>query len=194
MRDAQGAGVAVMFSFIAERNINSMLIGTIAALILISFSLIIPFWSFKFGAISLIPNLAPAILTFGVWALIEGRVGMASSVVIASSLGIVVDATIHLLSKYLRGRRIRGFSPEDSVRYAFSTVGPALWLLTVLLIAGFSILALSPFEVNRALGELTAIAIFFAVFCDFFMLPPLLMAIDKRTSEEDLVPEAVPAE
>jgi predicted RND superfamily exporter protein len=80
------------------------------------------------------------------------------------------------------------------VRYAFSTVGPALWLLTVLLIAGFSILALSPFEVNRALGELTAIAIFFAVFCDFFMLPPLLMAIDKRTSEEDLVPEAVPAE
>ncbi len=195
MSDAQGAGTAVMFSFIAERNINSMLIGTGAALILISLSLIIPFWSFKFGVVSLIPNLAPAVLTFGLWAIVEGRVGMASSIVIASSLGMVVDATIHLLSKYLRARRIRGESPEDAVRYAFSTVGPALWLLTVLLIAGFGILALSPFEVNRALGELTAIAIFFAIFCDFLMLPPLLMAIDKpRKETSPAAAEPVPAE
>jgi predicted RND superfamily exporter protein len=193
MRDAQGVGPAVMFSFIAERNINSMIIGTSAALVLISLSLIIPFWSIRFGLVSLIPNLAPAIMTFGLWALIEGRIGMASAVVVASSLGIVVDATIHLMSKYLRGRRVRGLSPEDSVRFAFSTVGPALWLLTVLLIAGFGILALSPFEVNRALGLLTAIAIFFAVFCDFLMLPPLLMAVEKRAAKAAAVPDAVPA-
>lgn len=190
MKDAQGAGTAVMFSFIAERNIESMLWGTILALVGISLSLMIPFQSVRFGLVSMVPNLAPAVMTFGVWYFIEGRIGMASSIVTASSLGIIVDATIHMMSKYLRARRIDGASPQDAVRFAFTTVGPALWILTLLLIIGFGILALSPFEVNRALGELTAIAIFFAIFCDFLLLPPLLLAIDRpgRTAHAAMKP------
>ncbi|MBI1238821.1 MAG: MMPL family transporter [Alphaproteobacteria bacterium] len=194
MTNSNGAGTAVMFSFISQRNIESMLYGTIAALILISLSLIIPFRSVTFGLVSMIPNLAPAILTFGAWYFLEGQVGMASAVVTASSLGIVVDATIHMLSKYLRARRLDGASPQDAVRYAFSTVGPALWLLTALLIAGFGLLAFSPFEINRALGELTAIAIFFAIFCDFLLLPPLLMAIDRPGRGKSAEPALAPAE
>jgi hypothetical protein len=157
-----------------------------------SICLIVPFRSVRLGLISLIPNFVPIIMTFGVWYFLVGRLGMASSVVTATSLGIVVDSTIHILSKYIRGRRELGYTPEDSVRYAFSTVGPSLWILTVALILGFLVLSLSPFEVNRAMGLLTAICIAFAIIADFFLLPPLLMFVDQRRRDKALAP--APAE
>jgi hypothetical protein len=172
-----------MFSFIAQRNIDANLFGTGWAMVAISFLLIVPFRSIRLGTISLIPNIVPIVMTFGVWYFLVGRLGMASSVVTATSLGIVVDSTIHLLSKYIRGRRELGLSPEDSVRYSFSTVGPALWILTAALILGFLVLSLSPFEVNRAMGLLTAICIAFAIVADFFLLPPLLMFVDRRRKD-----------
>jgi predicted exporter len=177
-RGTEGTGPAIMFSFIAKRNLDTNLFGTGWAMVIISLCLIVPFRSFRLGLVSLVPNLVPIVMTFGAWYFIEGRVGMASSIVTATSLGIVVDSTIHIFSKYLRGRRQLGLSSEDAVRYAFSTVGPALWILTGTLILGFLVLSFSPFEVNRALGLLTAICITFAIVADFFLLPPLLIAVD----------------
>jgi hypothetical protein len=193
-RGVEGASPAVMFSFIAQRNIDANLFGTGWAMVAISFLLIVPFRSLRLGAISLIPNLVPIIMTFGVWYFLVGRLGMASSIVTATSLGIVVDSTIHLLSKYIRGRRELKLSPEDSVRYSFSTVGPALWILTAALILGFLVLSLSPFEVNRAMGLLTAICIAFAIVADFFLLPPLLMWVDRRKRDREPAAAALPAE
>ncbi len=191
-KGTEGASPAVMFSFIAQRNIDANLFGTGWAMLAISICLIVPFRSVRLGLISLIPNFVPIIMTFGVWYFLVGRLGMASSVVTATSLGIVVDSTIHILSKYIRGRRELGYTPEDSVRYAFSTVGPSLWILTVALILGFLVLSLSPFEVNRAMGLLTAICIAFAIIADFFLLPPLLMFVDQRRRDKALAP--APAE
>jgi uncharacterized protein len=188
----EGASPAIMFSFIAQRNIDANLFGTGWAMVAISFLLIVPFRSLRLGLISLIPNLVPIIMTFGVWYFLVGRLGMASSIVTATSLGIVVDSTIHLLSKYIRGRRELQLSPEDAVRYSFSTVGPALWILTAALLLGFLVLSLSPFEVNRAMGLLTAICIAFAIVADFFLLPPLLMLVDRRKRDRAAVP--APAE
>ncbi|MEQ1864784.1 MAG: MMPL family transporter [Micropepsaceae bacterium] len=188
----EGASPAIMFSFIAQRNIDANLYGTGWAMLAISFFLIVPFRSLRLGLISMIPNFVPIIMTFGVWYYLVGRLGMASSIVTATSLGIVVDSTIHLLSKYIRGRRELNLTPEDAVRYSFSTVGPALWILTAALLLGFLVLSLSPFEVNRAMGLLTALCIVFAIVADFFLLPPLLMLVDRR--KRDRVQKAAPAE
>ncbi len=188
----EGASPAIMFSFIAQRNIDANLFGTGWAMVAISFFLIVPFRSLRLGLISMIPNFVPIIMTFGVWYFLVGRLGMASSIVTATSLGIVVDSTIHLLSKYIRGRRELQLTPEDAVRYSFSTVGPALWILTAALLLGFLVLSLSPFEVNRAMGLLTAICIAFAIIADFFLLPPLLMFVDRRNRDRAAVP--APAE
>lgn len=189
----EGASPAVMFSFIAKRNIDSNILSIFIAFTLISLSLIIPFRSLKHGLVSIVPNAVPAILTFGIWYYLVGRVGMGAAIVTSASLGIIVDSTIHIMSKYLRARRELGATPEDAVRYAFSTVGPALWVLTLMLVIGFGILSLSPFEVNKALGQLTAIAIACALVADFFMLPPLLMLVDRWSSRREEVSDAVPA-
>jgi len=181
----EATGPYVMFAYISERNIRSMLTGTGLALVLISLSLIVALRSFRIGALSIIPNVVPAIMAFGLWGLLVGEIGLASSVIAATSLGIIVDDSVHFLSKYLRARREQGASPEDAVRYAFATVGRALWVTSAVLIAGFGTLALSAFEVNESLGLLTALAILAALVADFLLLPPLLLAIDKEKKHAD---------
>ena len=103
---------------------------------------------------------------------------MVSMFALIMMLGIIVDDTVHYLSKYLRARRVDGRSPEDAVRYAFSTVGTALWITSVILICGFSLLLFSPFQLNQHTGLLMAITIGYALIADFLLLPPLLMPVD----------------
>ena len=70
------------------------------------------------------------------------------------------------------------------MRYAFHTVGTALWTTSVVLIAGFLVLTWSPFEINSGMGLLTAITIGLALVADFLLLPTLLMTLDKREGYE----------
>ena len=176
-----GSGTGLMFANIGKRNIKSMLMGTTVALILISMILVVAFRSLKIGLISLLPNLVPAALGFGLWGLLVGEVGLALSVVTGMTLGIVVDDTVHFLSKYLRARREKGLNSQDAVVYAFSTVGRALVVTSFVLIAGFLVLSLSSFELNSGMGLLTAIVIAFALTADFLLLPPLLMKFEEKS-------------
>lgn len=178
--NAESSGPSVMFAHIGKRNIISMLGGTTIALIGISLILIIALRSFKIGLISLMPNLVPAAMGFGLWGLLVGEVGLSLSVVAGMTLGIVVDDTVHFLSKYLRARRERNASSEDAVRYAFRTVGMALFTTSVVLVVGFLVLSLSTFQLNSGMGLLTAIVISFALIADFLLLPPLLMKLDQK--------------
>ena len=175
------SGLSMMFAFISKRNIEGMLKGTAIAMALISLILMFALKSVRIGAISLIPNFVPAVMGFGLWGYMIGQVGIAASVVAAVTFGIVVDDTIHFLSKYLRARREQGLDSKQAVAYAFNTVGHALWTTTVVLAAGFFVLATSGFEVNWSMGLLTALTILMALAADFFFLPPLLMKIDRRT-------------
>ena len=177
----KGTGPTIMFANIGKRNISSMLIGTTLALIVISGILIFAFRSLKVGLISMIPNLVPAAMGFGVWGLFVGEVGLALSIVTTMTLGIVVDDTVHFLSKYLRAKREHGYSAEEAVRYAFKHVGRALLTTSVVLVAGFMVLAQSHFELNSGMGMLTSIIITLALMADFFFLPPLLMKLEKKS-------------
>ncbi|MDH3970975.1 MAG: MMPL family transporter [Gammaproteobacteria bacterium] len=174
-----GASPAVMFAYIGQRNIISMLIGTSIALVLISLILVFALRSVKIGLISLIPNMAPAAMGFGLWGLLYGQVGLGLSIVAGLTLGIVVDDTVHFLSKYLRARREQGMNSQDAVRYAFHTVGVALLVTTIVLVAGFLVLAQSSFKLNSDMGLLTSITIALALLADFLFLPPLLMKLDR---------------
>ncbi|MGZ8152095.1 MAG: efflux RND transporter permease subunit [Methylovulum sp.] len=171
------ASPILMFAHIGERNIKSMLGGTALALVSISLMLIFAFRSVKLGLISMIPNLAPAGIAFGFWGLINGQVGLGLSVVTSMTLGIVVDDTIHFLSKYRQATHEKGLDSADAVRYAFSSVGVAMGITSVVLVAGFMVLSLSHFNMNSDMGLLTAIVITVAMLLELFLLPPLLMAL-----------------
>ena len=174
------SGPSLMFANIGLRNIKSMLTGTTVALVLISIILIFALRSLKIGLISVLPNLIPAAMGFGLWGIFVGEVGLGLSVVMGMTLGIVVDDTVHLLSKYLRARREKGYDAPDAVRYAFTSVGRALVVTSIVLVLGFCVLALSAFQLNAGMGLLTAIVITMALIADFFLLPPLLIKLEEK--------------
>ena len=173
-----GTSTVMMFANISERNIKSMLGATGIAMVLIALCLGAVLRSAKFGLISLLPNAIPAVLAFGIWAVVVGQAGLAVSAIAAMTLGIIVDDTVHFLSKYLRARREAGLSPADAVRHAFETVGGALVTTSVVLIAGFLVLARSSFRINWEMGTLSALTIALALAADLLFLPPLVMAIE----------------
>jgi len=177
---SEGTSMDIIFGYINHRNIRQLLQGTLLALVLISFVLIFALRSVRLGLISLIPNLVPAALAYGTWGLFIGRVDLSASVVICMSLGIVVDDTVHFLSKYRRARYEQQLNIEDSMRYAFHTVGMALTITTIVLVAGFMVLVASPFSPTWVSGLLLAMTLSYALLADFLFLPPLLMWLDKR--------------
>jgi len=174
------ASTALMFAHIGQRNAKSQTFGTALSLFIISMILIVALRSFKIGVISLVPNMAPAAIAFGIWAIIDGQVGMSVSIVAGMTLGIVVDDTIHFLSKYLRARREKNMDAQEAIHYAFAQVGQALAVTTVVLVAGFSILMISTFKVNADMGFVTAMTISIALVLDFLLLPALLMTFDRK--------------
>ena len=179
---SHGASPLIMFSHIAMRNIDSMMKGTALALLLISAILIAVLRSFKLGLISTIPNMVPMIMTFGIWGWMVGEIGLAVSVVAPVALGIIVDDTVHFLSKFRRARMELGKSTEEAVRYSFHTVGTALFLTSIILVCGFLVLTFSGFRMNVQLGFMTTISILCALLADFLFLPALLMKLDRATT------------
>lgn len=178
-----GSSVSLMFAHIGQRNIKSMMTGSVVAILLISGALLIALRSVKFGVVSLIPNAFPAAMAFGIWGYTMGYINLAVAMVFSITLGIVVDDTVHFLSKYLRARRVEGQSVEDAIRYAFDTVGAALMVTSLALSAGFAVLGLSDFDVNASMGKMVAMTIMLAVIFDLLFLPALLMKLDKKRNE-----------
>ena len=173
---------AVMFTYISERNMQNMIAGTILAIAAIALIMMFALRSVRLGVLSLVPNGLPILTTFGAWALLVGEVGFSVATVASISLGIIVDDTVHLLSKYVRARDERGLTVEDSIRYAFRNVGTAIVVNTIILTAGFLVMTTSAFKMNVDLGLMTVLAIVFALILDFLFLPALLL-LGKRDQE-----------
>ena len=176
---ADPTSAAVMFTYISERNLKNMITGTIVAIAAIALIMMLALQDFRLGLLSLVPNGLPILTTFGAWALLVGDVGFSVATVASISLGIIVDDTVHFLSKYVRARNESGLSKEDSIRYAFHNVGTAIVVNTIILAVGFLVMTTSAFKMNVDLGLMTVLAIVFALVLDFLFLPALLL-LGKR--------------
>lgn len=179
--ELKAVGPTVMFAYIAERNIESMLTGTIVAIFIISGLILIALRDLRLGLISLVPNLLPIAVAFGFWGVLVGQVNLAVSVVTGLALGIVVDDCVHFLSKYQLARKELGLNTREAVISAFTAVGTALVVTTIILVVGFSVLAQSTFGLNSITATLTGIAISIALVADLSLLPALLISLDKKT-------------
>lgn len=193
---ARIASTTSIFAHIGQRNAASQTLGVTLSLFLISMVLIVIMRSVKIGLISLVPNLIPLVIAFGIWAVIDGQIGITLAITAGMTLGIVVDDTVHFLSKYLRARREHHCSAEQAIRASFNQVGPALLSTTIILICGFSVLLFSKFKLNADLGLMASMTIAIALILDFLALPALLSYLDgdkkhveSRTENTDNVVE-----
>ncbi len=178
-------GISIVGAHSIQRNIENMLSGTFVAMAIVSLLLFFIFRSIRLGLVSLIPNFVPAAMAIGLWGYLVGEVGVPAAVVTAIAFGIIVDDTIHFMTKYTESRKA-GKLPSESVQIAFRSVGRALFTTTIVFGLGFMVFGASGLVANQVLGLLVGITVIIALVADFLLLPPLLMLLDetKETDEE----------
>jgi predicted RND superfamily exporter protein len=166
-------GINLMFAHISERNVAAMFEGNLLAVGVIALVLAAALRSLTLAAVSLVTNLVPVLGAFAIWGWLSGDLGLALSTAFGMTLGIVVDDTVHLLSRFQRSRAA-GMSPAEAVRTAVTAVGPALVITTGILLLGFACLASSSFAINGLLARITMLTIGLALVFDLLLLPALL--------------------
>lgn len=167
---ARAAGPAWSLGQLVRSSAEAMLTGTAIAFILIALCLGIFLRSVRLGLAGLVAMIVPPGLVYGIWSLSGRAIGLSESVVAATSLGLLVDASIHLLVR-CRDAGLRGKQPTDIVRRAFEAAGPALAGGFLILIAGFTVLVLSPFQGNQHFGLLTASTLAVGMLVAVLVLP-----------------------
>ena len=177
---SQPAGFRVVFSHMNRVIVNSLLLGVAIGLSIITLILGLFFRSTLFGFLSSFPNILPIGCAFGLWAILHGQVGFMVAVGMGSTLGIIVDFTVHLLSKYDLARREMGKSPEEAIYFSFEAVGFALIIMTIVLSLGFAVLHMVNFIPLHQFAQFSIIAFIVALLIDFFLFPNLLVKFDKR--------------
>jgi hypothetical protein len=162
-----------------ERVTVELLQGYSVSLILITVSLIIGFRSFYFGILSVLPNLLPATIVFGLWGLIVGLIDPFVMMLFSISIGLVVDDTVHLLTHYLEKRR-ENIGDRDAISSAIKTAGPALTITTFILALGCILLIGANTLYFQQAAKLLVPIVVVALILDLLYLPALL----KRLSPE----------
>ncbi|TQV78780.1 MMPL family transporter [Exilibacterium tricleocarpae] len=173
-------GNTTLFNYIADRNVQAMFEGGLVLIVAIFIIMTVFFRSAGIGLLSIILNAIPVFVAFGIWAVVSGTVGFSIAAVGAVAIGLVIDYTVHLVSKFMSARRHYGKNNQESILYAFDTAGTAIVATTAILTAGFALLATSAFKPNTDMGLLTAIAIMLAMVINFLIMPGLLSFNSKE--------------
>ncbi|NWO04173.1 MAG: MMPL family transporter [Alteromonadaceae bacterium] len=171
-------GTSLLFAHMGMKNSKSMIVGTSLSLLFISCFLLVALRSFKYGVLSIIPNIVPAILGFGVWVAFGGMIELPITLVVAMTLGVVVDDTVHFLHHYIYAKRSLNHNCVESLRHSMKKVGGAIILTSVILVLGFAVMSFSVFEANAKMAIVSGMVFVFAVIIDLLLLPCLILLID----------------
>ncbi len=155
--------------------------GFTLSLALITLALIVGLKSMRYGLLSIIPNLFPATIVFGFWGLFMGEIGPYVLMLFSISIGLVVDDSVHILSKYLSARR-EGKSPDQSVQYSLDKAGSAITITTISLAVGTFILIFSGTFYFQNVSLLLTPIIVVALLLDLMFLPALLLRFERWQS------------
>jgi predicted RND superfamily exporter protein len=161
-----------------DRSISLQLLqGFTLSFVLITATMLIGLKSVRYGLLSIAPNLFPATIVFGIWAVLVGQLNPYILMLFSISIGLVVDDSVHVLSKYIFDRR-RGNEPLAAVKYSLERAGSAITITTMSLATGTIILIFSSTFYYTNVAMLLTPIIVVALLLDLLFLPPLLIRFD----------------
>ena len=161
-----------------DRSISLQLMeGFSLSFLLITATMLVGLKSVRYGLLSALPNLFPATIVFGFWGLWVGELSPYILMLFSISIGLVVDDSVHVLSKYIYARR-EGDTPEAAVQYSLDKAGSAITITTLSLATGTLILVFSNTFYYQNVALLLTPIILVALMLDLLFLPPLLVKFD----------------
>ena len=140
--------------------------------------------SLRIGLISIIPNIFPLAVAGTYLALTGQSLEVVTVCAFTVCLGIAVDDTIHFLTRY-QDEKTRTTNDRLAIQNAFTGVGTALILTTIVLVAGFSTVLLSDSRDHFIFASMAIITLSAALFADMVFLPALLAQYMSNSEAED---------
>lgn len=148
------------------------------SLVMITLTMMIGLRSLRYGLLSIAPNVFPITIVFGLWGLIEGNLSPYVLMLLAVSIGLVVDDSVHVLSKY-KTARDSGKSPGESIEESISLAGSAITITTLWMSVGIALMGFSSTTIFQNLTSIITPIIVVALFLDLLFLPSLLTRFDS---------------
>ena len=124
--------------------------------------------------------IGPLTISFGSWAWVDSEFGLATAIVIAVTIGIIIDDAIHFLHRYRIGRTTHDLSTDASISYAIHHSAAGIISSSLILVSGFLVLCNSSFAVNQQFGIGVSLTIASALVLTLVVLPALLITFRPR--------------
>lgn len=160
--------------------VKNLITSLLLAICVIALLMALTFSSVKMILISLIPNLIPQLLTAAMMGYAGISIKPSTILIFSIALGISVDNTIHFLSRYRLQLILNQFRIKESVLAALRETGFSIMYSAAVLFFGFGIFILSSFGGTEAIGYLVSFTLLVAMLSNLFVLPSLLLTLDKR--------------
>ena len=155
------------------------------AAVVISLLLMVTLGSLQAGVMSIIPNLIPATLAFGLMGLLGIPLDTDTLMIAPLIIGIAVDDTIHFISHY-RMSLAQNHNMKFALVETIKEVGQAVTFTTLILGCGFFMLTFSDYLGLAKIGGFGSLAIFVALLCDLLFFPALIMIFKPKFGQKDV--------
>ncbi|MBW1771427.1 MAG: MMPL family transporter [Deltaproteobacteria bacterium] len=149
-------------------------------LIIIFIIMSVLFLNMKAGLLSLIPNVLPIVIYFGVMGLFNVPLNIGTAMVAAIAIGIAVDDTIHFMVRY-NAEMHHLKSQEEAMRVCINAEIRPVFSTSIALTFGFLVLTLSNFVTIIHFATLSAVVMVVALLCDMLVTPILLSSTQLLT-------------
>ncbi len=173
-------GVGQLFSELDRYLVRSQIRSFTMAFVTVIIFMFVSFRSWKYGVLSILPNLFPILLILGIMGASGITLNVATVMVSGVALGVAADDTIHFIWRLRKERSGNGTSIRQAVGGATVNAGRAIVSTSSINIAGFSVLVLADFIPTVYFGFLTALTLVLALIGDLVYLPALLLTV-RRT-------------
>ena len=160
------------------------------SLVMITLTMMIGLRSLRYGLLSIAPNVFPITIVFGLWGLLDGNLSPYVLMLLAISIGLVVDDSVHVLSKY-KTAKDSGKSPMQSIENSITLAGSAITITTLWMSLGVALMGFSSTEIFKNLTSIITPIIIVALFLDLLFLPSLLTRFDIWIDRTRLSKETV---
>ncbi|MBU1169458.1 MAG: MMPL family transporter [Proteobacteria bacterium] len=181
--DVTITGIAALLARTIPAALYSMLESYIIALVIITILMIILVGDLKLGLISMFPNLLPIFMVFGLISIMGVKLDINTLFIGSVAIGLVVDDTIHFMYNF-RKYYDQTNDPKKAIRETFLGTGRALLITTIVLSMNFFVLMFATLNHSIKFGFFTGMAIFFALFADFFLSPALLFLVTRQNEKD----------
>jgi predicted RND superfamily exporter protein len=131
------------------------------------------FMSVRAGLLSLIPNVLPVAIGFGLLGIFGVPINIGTSLIAAIAIGIAIDDTVHYMARNAM-ELDRHHEPEAAMIATVRAEGPAIVTTAFALSGGFLVLVMSSFMPLVEFGAVSAMTMMIALVADLTVTPALM--------------------